>query len=310
MLIGADGTDDAGVYLLTDEIALVQTVDFFTPIVDDPFMFGQIAAANSLSDVYAMGARPITALNIIAFPEKGELGLDVLSKILQGGYAKAEEAGVSILGGHSVDDPEPKFGMAITGVVHPDKIWKKSGAHPGDAILLTKPLGTGIIATGIKKGGTGPELEKVMAQTAATLNRAAAETAMAFDVHAATDVTGFGLINHLLEIIKQSRVKAMINISALPVIDGVRLLIDNGVIPGGTRRNLEFALPYLKVDEAVSESDLILAADAQTSGGLLLTVPLEQARELCAALDEAGALASAIIGRFDESDEQVLRILP
>lgn len=308
VLMGVDVADDAGVYLLHEDLALVQTVDFFTPIVDDPYAFGQIAAANSLSDVYCMGANPITALNIIAFPEGDEPGMNVLQQILRGGFDKAAEAGVAILGGHSVDDPEPKYGMAVTGIVHPKKIWSKKGARVGDRLVLTKPLGTGILATAVKKGSPKPEWVDALIRTASTLNRAGAEAAKPFNVHAATDITGFGLVNHLYEICKPSNVGAEISFGALPVLEGVPELIEADMIPGGTRTNLNFAAGFLEVETILSEVARLIASDAQTSGGILFAVPADQVDEFTAALAERGALAHAVIGEIFETDRPVVRL--
>jgi len=310
VLIGADSVDDAGVYLLADDLALVQTLDFFTPITDDPYAFGQIAAANALSDVYAMGATPITALNIIAFPEKGDLGLDVLGAILRGGHDKCAEAGVPILGGHSIDDKEPKYGLSVTGTAHPARLWRKDGAKPGDKIILTKPLGTGILATAVKAGKASAEDERRMIETASALNRRAKETAENFDVHAATDVTGFGLANHLLDVVRQSGVSAVVSVGALPVLPGVRGFIEEKIIPGGTKNNLAHAAEHLVSDQGISDTDRLVACDAQTSGGLLLFVPAAQADELAEQLAKAGTLAHAIIGDVVAADCPTLRLVP
>ncbi len=299
VLIGVSGADDAGVYLLSDGLALVQTVDFFTPVVDDPYEFGRIAAANALSDIYAMGATPITALNIIAFPEYGDLGLDVLAEILRGGQDKCAEAGVAIIGGHSIDDKEPKYGLAITGTVDPKAMWTKGGAKPGDVLILTKPLGTGILSTAIKYGdATSAQIDSVI-QTAQTLNKDAARIAGKYGIHAATDITGFGLINHLLDICTASGVGAVVSASALPVLSGVRELIEKQVIPGGTMKNLDHAGQALITE--LPKIDQIIAADAQTSGGLLLCAPKDNARQLQRELEDFGTPASAIIGEIVES---------
>ena len=310
MLYGVNAADDAGVYLLQDDLALVQTLDFFTPIVDDPYDFGRIAAANALSDIWAMGGTPITAMNIIAFPEQGEPGLDVLTKILKGGFDTTKEAGVAILGGHSVDDKEPKYGMAVTGFVHPKKIWGKGGARPGDKIILTKPLGTGIIATAIKKGSPSQEAIDELTFVATLLNQDASEAAKKFTIHAATDITGFGFLNHALEICKASGVGMEINISQIAFMSEVFALFTQGFIPGGTKKNLDFAKDHLVVDERVTEMQLMIAADAQTSGGLLFSVPPEQAEKLSAALEESGSLIWDIVGTVVEADKPFIRLLP
>ena len=310
VLYGVNAADDAGVYLLREDLALVQTLDFFTPIVDDPYDFGRIAAANALSDIWAMGAEAITAMNIITFPEQGEPGLEVLAQILKGGFDIAQQAGVVILGGHSVDDKEPKYGMAVTGTVHPNKIWGKDGALPGDKIILTKPLGTGIIATAIKKANPSKEAVALLTKTACTLNKYAADAARKVTVHAATDVTGFGLVNHALEICRASVVGMEINISMLPVLNHVTDLIAQGHVPGGTKKNLTFAQDRLVIDDGVTQTQQIIAADAQTSGGLLLAVPSDQAKELSARLKDAGTPAWAIIGTVIESKTPVLKLHP
>lgn len=310
VILGVDDMDDAGVYLLREDLALVQTVDFFSPIVDDPYAFGQIAAANSLSDIYAMGAEPITALNIIAFPEGDDPGMDVLGRILLGGRDKCEEAGVPILGGHSVDDKEPKYGLAVTGIIHPDDLWSKSGARPGDKLILTKPLGTGILATAIKKGAASPDQIKAVIETASGLNKSAAEAGRKFSVHAATDVTGFGLVNHLLDICKMSKVGARINYHALPVLDGVLEFIRQDVVPGGSRRNRNHAGLKFIVNPALSDSEALVACDAQTSGGILFAVSAEQAEDFVAALIETKSLAHAVIGEITDSPEPVVRLEP
>jgi selenide, water dikinase len=284
-------------------------VDFFTPIVDDPYAFGLIAAANALSDVYSMGAKPITALNIIAFPDGDEPGMDVLSEILRGGYDKCEEAGVVILGGHSVDDKEPKYGLAVTGTVHPDRFWTIKGAQPGDKLVLTKPLGTGILSTAIKGGKANPEQIELLIQTASALNKSAAEAAASFDIHAATDVTGFGTANHLLDLCKASDVGAEVSISALPLLSGVRELVEAKVLPGGTKRNLQHARPDLDLGPEVTETDALIFADAQTSGGLLFAVPEEQAESLRKALIDCGTLAAAIIGQITPSEAGKIRLV-
>jgi selenide,water dikinase len=298
ILVGTGMPDDAGVYRLTDEIALVQTVDFFTPIVDDPGDFGRIAAANSLSDVYAMGATPITALAVACFPQQ-TLPLSVLAEILTGGIEKAEEAGCKIIGGHTIDDKEPKYGLAVTGIVHPDRIWASAGARAGDALVLTKPLGTGILATGIKQKKVAPELIAEAVRSMATLNRGAAEAALGLPpgaVHAVTDVTGFGLTGHLGEMMRFSRTTAQVRLSALPVLPGVMEKIAEGVVPGGTRRNLAYAAPRLRFDQSITEDERILTADAQTSGGLLIALDAAFVDDLVAALIEAQTPAAAIIG--------------
>ncbi len=307
LLVGSDTLDDAAVYRVSPEIALVQTVDFFTPVVDDPFDFGRIAAANALSDIYAMGARPLTALNIVCFPS-GVLPLEVLGRILQGGADTAAKAGATIVGGHTIDDPEPKYGMACTGLLRPGEQLTNAGAHPGDALVLTKPLGTGVIATAIKRG-TAPE-SAVAAATAcmAALNREAAVVARAQGAHAVTDVTGFGLLGHLSELCRASGVTATIWYDRLPFLKGAMELAREGIVPGGTTRNLEHVRPWTTFAAALEPWQLLLAADAQTSGGLVLAVPPESLAGTVTALEQSGAQAAAVIGRVEESGETLVRL--
>ena len=290
--------DDAGVYLLTPDLALVQTVDFFTPIVDDPEGFGLIAAANSISDIWAMGATPLTALNVVGFPKAGPPGLDVLARILAGGYRKAAEAGVTILGGHTVDDREPKYGLAVTGVAHPDQLFRQDAARPGDVLVLTKPLGVGVLATALKNGRAPEGTEPRLIDTCAHLNGPAARVARAHGVRAVTDVTGFGLVLHAFNLARASDVVFELDASALPVLPGAWEAIAAGLVPGGTKSNRLHALgTCLRVRGGVSEAQALLACDAQTSGGLLLVVPEPQVAGLVADLRAAGTPAAAIIGR-------------
>ena len=285
LLLGIGTDDDAAIYRLTDEIALVQTVDVFTPIVDDPFTFGAIAAANALSDVYAKGGRPLLALNVAGFPRR--LPLDILAEILRGGAEKAHEAGVMIVGGHTIDDPEPKYGLAVTGLVHPERFVTNAGARPGDVLYLTKPLGIGVITTGIKQDKTPPAVASAAIRVMSTLNRAASEAMLEVGVHAATDVTGFGLLGHLHELAAASGVGARISARAVPVLNGASALAAGGAIAGGTARNLEWLADKVRWAPAIDETLRILLADAQTSGGLLIAVT--EAR--------AGALERALRGR-------------
>ncbi len=300
---------DAGVYLLRDDLALVQTVDFFTPIVNDPESFGRIAAANSLSDIYAMGATPLTALNVVGFPQRGPLGMAVLTEILRGGYAKADEAGVAIIGGHTIDDAEPKYGLAVTGVVHPRDLWTKRGARPGDRLVLTKALGTGLLATALKAEMGPPDAERAIIDSCARLNDRAARAARRVGVYAVTDVTGFGLALHTLEILEASGVGGELWLDALPLLPGARECLALGLVPGGTHANRDHALPRLRVDAALSGDDVLLANDAQTSGGLLFAVAPEKVDVLLAALAEEGVPVRAVIGRVTE-EANVLRLRP
>jgi selenide,water dikinase len=280
VLVAADTADDAGVVQLTAELAIVQTVDFFTPIVDDPYAFGRIAATNALSDIYAMGARPVSALNLVAYPLE-TLGPDVLREILRGGADAAAAAGVAVVGGHSIDDPEPKYGMAVTGVVAPDAVLTNAGGRPGDLLVLTKPLGAGAVATAIKRGLAGEALVERAIAVMTTLNDRAAEQARAADAHALTDVTGFGLLGHVHELAAASGVAAEIHADAVPAIDGVlELLETDAALAGGSRRNRADAETFTTWADGVPEARRRLACDAMTSGGLLAAVPAERAAEI------------------------------
>jgi selenide,water dikinase len=279
------------VYRVSDELALVQTVDFFTPIVDDPYLYGAIAAANSLSDVYAMGGKPAFALNIVGFPRKRDgVPLSVLGDILRGGAEKAREAGIAIVGGHSIDDAEPKYGLCVTGYVHPQRIWRNVGAKAGDRLLLTKPIGSGIITTALRAGKAPEEVGGPAIAAMALLNRAAAEAAQALDVHACTDITGFGLLGHLREMLGIGDVGAQLKCEAVPLLPGVREFAEQGFAPGGARRNLEFVMPHLQNAAHLSDTALLILADPQTSGGLLFALSPDQAGALTSALHDAGTI--------------------
>jgi selenide,water dikinase len=298
VLVGLDRPDDACVYLLNPDQALVATVDYFTPIVDDPYAFGQIAAANALSDVYAMGATPLFALSLVGFP-KDKLPFETLGQILRGGSDKAAEAGICIIGGHSIDDPEPKYGLSVTGIIDPKRIVAKTGARPGDALYLTKPLGIGIISTGIKRGVVAPATIDRAIALMATLNRAAAEAVASVGATAGTDVTGFGLLGHLDEMVRPSGVGARIHLDQVPILDEARDLVARDVCPGGTRRNRQHLLDNDRVDFTdLTESEQLLICDAQTSGGLLVAVAPENAAALESALRAAGAPAAARVGEI------------
>jgi selenide,water dikinase len=270
-----------------------------TPIVDNPYQFGQIAAANALSDVYAMGGRPITGLNIVGFP-RGELPLSVLAEILRGGSDKFAEAGAMIVGGHTIDDREPKYGLAVTGLVDPERIWRNSTGRAGDRLVLTKPLGTGVIATAIKREAGSPQLVDFAIRSMASLNQAAAAAAAAIGVHAVTDVTGFGLLGHLHELAAASGVAAWIDGGSVPAFPGVWELVAADVVPGGTRRNLDHASMFTSFEAGVSESLRLVLADAQTSGGLLIAVEPNRATALASALVRSGVAAAAEIGQLRE----------
>jgi selenide,water dikinase len=274
LLVGHELSDDAGVYRISDELAIVTTVDFFTPIVDDPYDFGRVAATNALSDVYAMGARPLTALNLVAWSLE-QLGGESLREILRGGADVAAAAGVAIAGGHSIDDREPKYGMAVTGVVHPDRLVRNSTARPGDALFLTKPVGGGVVATAAKRGLAPGGLVAAAVEVMTTLNRDAAEEALAAGASAMTDVTGFGLLGHLHELALASGVAAAIDAGAVPAIDGVLDLLrgEEPPLAGGSRRNREWVEPWVDWDDAVADELRWLLCDAMTSGGLLVAGP-------------------------------------
>ncbi len=293
VVVGYDGADDAAAVRLDDGKILVQSVDFFTPVVDDPYLFGQIAAANALSDIYAMGAKPLFALNIVGFPIH-DLPKDMLSAILQGGADKASEAGIPIVGGHSIDDKEPKYGMVVTGEVREDSIWKNSTALPRDVLLLTKPLGTGIISTAVKNNKTNDQVAQQAAQSMATLNKHAADVLSSLTVNAVTDVTGFGLLGHLKEMCEASSVSSKIYFSKLPFFDGIKPLAESGVVPGGTKRNLEFVQPFVSFGEFISQTDQWITADAQTSGGLLVSLPQSDAEAFLNQFDGHGAIIGEI----------------
>ena len=292
--MGFATNDDAAVYRLTPGLAVVETVDFFPPVVDDPFQFGAIAAANALSDIYAMGARPLFALNLVGFPS--ELPLSILEKILAGGQSKADEAGIPILGGHSVQDPEPKYGMAVTGVVHPKKVLTNAGAKPGDVLILTKPLGSGIGSTAIKRGVASKALVKRVVAVMSTLNRAAGEVFASgkFKVNALTDVTGFGLLGHLLEMMTGAKAKALLALERIPIIQDVPALAAQGVVPGGTKSNLTHVGERVRFPEGLPDDIRWVLADAQTNGGLLASVPARDARKALVALEKAGVDAALI----------------
>jgi selenide,water dikinase len=302
LLVGSDTLDDAAVYKLTDDIALVQTVDFFTPVVDDPYDFGRIAAANAFSDIYAMGGRPLTALNIVCFPS-GVLPLESLASILQGGAETARLAGATIVGGHTIDDPEPKYGLAVTGVLEPGQQMTNAAARPGDVLILTKPLGTGVISTAIKQGSAEDEAVAAAIVSMATLNREGAAVARAYNAHALTDITGFGLLGHLGELCRASGVAAEVWYDRLPLLSQAEMLAKQGVVPGGTRRNLEYVEPWTVFDPRLEPWQSLLCADAQTSGGLVLAVPPESAPGAVDALAAAHTPAAAVIGRVLTTEE-------
>ena len=294
VLVGFDTADDAGVYKISATQALVQTVDFFTPIVDDPYTFGQVAATNPLSDVYAMGGRPLSALAIVCFPEKGDL--DILQQILAGGLSKMMEAGCVVIGGHSVRDPEIKFGYAVTGTIHPEHVWTNSGAHAGDALILTKGLGTGVISTAIKRGEARQQWIDAAVKSMTTLNAKAAQIAAdgKFAVHAATDITGFGLIGHAREMAAGSGVSLKIEAAKVPLLDGALDCVRAGFVPGGLNNNRDFAECMVGYEAHIPEEVRTILYDPQTAGGLLLSVAQPDAAALLAALQNASVPAVEI----------------
>ena len=302
VLIGFDTADDAGVYRLSDDLALVQTVDFFTPIVDDPFTFGAIAAANSLSDVYAMGGKPVSALSIVAFPGNGDM--QILADIMRGGLEKMREEGCAVLGGHSVNDPEIKFGYAVTGTIHPDRIKANSGARPGDALIFTKRLGTGVIGTALKRGIASEESVQAATASMLELNRAACETMLRFDVHGCTDVTGFGFLGHAREMALASGVTLEIQAQNVPLLPGAMVAVQAGAIPGGLKNNRDFVSCAVEIGDDIDPAALELLYDPQTSGGLLIAVSDPDA----AALLDALPLANRV-GRVTARDNKPLRLL-
>jgi len=302
ILVGTETRDDAAVYRLDDHTAIVQTVDFFTPIVDDPYHFGAIAAANAFSDIYAMGGNPLFALNIVGFPSK-RLPMEILKRILQGAQDKAKEAGVSIIGGHTVDDMEPKYGMAVTGVINPKRILTNSNAQPDDAIILTKPIGVGIITTAIKRGLANEKTTNHAITIMSTLNRQAAEVLKQFPVNACTDVTGFGLLGHLKEMSQASRVNAVVSLNSIPSIDEAWEFATGNVVPGGTLNNMDYVSDTVEWDEDISRTARIILCDSQTSGGLLIAIPSKYTNDLLRELHSKGIPDAACIGSFTEEGE-------
>lgn len=307
VMVGLDRADDAGVYKVSEDLALIQTVDFFTPIVDDPYWFGQIAAANALSDVYAMGGTPKTAMNLVAFPVK-QMELSVLRQIIQGGIDKLVEAEVVLLGGHSIEDKELKYGLSVTGFVHPQKVLIKGNLNSGDRLVLTKPLGTGIINTAVKAAMASPELTDRVTRLMAALNRNAAEIMSRFDVLACTDVTGFGLLGHLAEMVFKSGRSVRLFSKEVPVIPEALDFAAMGLIPAGAYKNREFRESMVLFDKTVSRTLQDVLFDPQTSGGLLMSVKASQAASLVAALKDAGIEAAAEIGEVVDGPEGKIRV--
>jgi len=307
VLVGTETSDDATVFKLTEDLAIVQTLDFFTPIVDDPYDFGAIAAANALSDIYAMGAKPLFALNIVGFPED-TLPLSILEKILKGAEDKATEAGIGILGGHTIEDPEPKYGMVVTGSIQPDKVLTNTGAQPGDVLILTKPLGTGILSTAIKRGLIDESLRSEVTALMAALNKTPAEQMLKYEVHACTDVTGFGLLGHLREMSMGSACDVHVYFDKLPFLREVINLAAAGIIPGGTYNNLDFVRQDVDFG-TLTRTDQLLLSDAQTSGGLLVAMKASDANNYLADLHNNGFSAASVIGEFTGKGTGKIKIL-
>ena len=307
LIVGVETADDAAVYRVSDEVALIQTVDFFPPMVDDPYTFGQIAAANALSDVYAMGGEPRLALNVVAFPNC--LGAEVLGEILAGGASKVQEAGAVLAGGHSINDEEPKYGLCVSGFVHPDRIWKNGGAQAGDVLLLTKPLGVGLINTAVKAGMASAEAEKKAVESMSCLNKMAMEVLREAEVHSCTDVTGFGLTGHALETARASKASLVIETKKLEVLPDALFYASMGLVPEGTYRNKEFNKKDVRIEEQVDEALEDLVFDPQTSGGLLVSLPGRDAEMVLRKLEQAGyPLKAGIVGFVTDLQDKYLLI--
>lgn len=297
LLVGIETADDAAVYRMSDEIAMINTVDFITPPVDDPYWFGQISAANSISDVYSMGGKPLTALNVVMFPSK-QLDMGILKDILRGGYDKVVEAGACLVGGHTVDDEEPKYGLCVNGIVHPEKVITNAGSRPGDALILTKPLGSGVLFNAVRSGKMSfKEIEKEVLPTLAALNDIAMETALGFDLHACTDITGFGILGHLLEVAHGSDARVLLNYKDLPFYSGALEMYQKGETTGSNKPNREMVAKHiLDMQAALSSAEEELLYDPQTSGGLLLSLPKSQADEMLLILQQKGVREATCIG--------------
>jgi selenide, water dikinase len=307
--VGRETSDDAGVYKIRDDLALIQTLDFFTPIVNDPYRFGQIAAVNALSDVYAMGGRPLTAMNIVGFPKKS-MDKSILKEILRGGLEKIHEAGALLVGGHSIDDTELKYGLSVTGIVHPDRVMTNGGARPGDRLVLTKPLGTGIIATALKGKFASREAEEAMIAVMVALNRKGAEAMEETGARACTDITGFGLLGHALEMAVSSRCGMTIRAGRVPVIPFAREYAEMGLVPAGTYANRNFCQKSLAVDPGVPAPLLDILADAQTSGGLLIAVAEGRVEDLLGRLRSKEVAEAAAIGEITSGPPGTIRVIP
>jgi selenide,water dikinase len=307
VLVGSATADDAAVYRLDDERALVLTTDFFTPIVDDPYDFGAVAAANALSDVYAMGGRPLAALNLVGFPE-ADLDAAVLGEILRGGAEKAREAGIDVVGGHTIKTDEPIYGLAVTGMVHPARIATNAGGRPGDALVLTKPLGLGIITTAAKQDRDAAGAIRDAIRIMATLNRGAGEAMATVAAHACTDVTGFGLLGHLRNVTAASGCSAVVRLASVPVLEAAWAYVRDGIAPGGTHANWRFLQDWTSYDPAVDTASQLVLCDAQTSGGLLVAVAPDDAARLCDELTKRGAPCAAVVGRLESGPAGRMRV--
>jgi selenide,water dikinase len=308
MLVGVDTSDDAGVYRLRPDLAIVNTVDFFTPIVDDPYIFGQIAAANSLSDVYAMGGEPKTAMNIVCFPQ-GKMDIAILGEILTGGADKVKESGAVIVGGHSIIDEEIKYGMAITGVIHPEKIFRNVGVQEGDALILTKPLGTGIVTTALKKGKASAQSVDAAVRAMTALNAAASTVSRRYAVHACSDVTGFGIMGHAVEMASGSGVTLVIESAKLPLLEDAAHLAEKGYVTGGCKRNQAWLKDKIEIDKKVAEGRVQVAIDPQTSGGLLIALAKRHAADLVQELHAAGVTDAAEVGYATSLQRCAVRLI-
>jgi selenide,water dikinase len=308
LIAGMERAEDAGIYKLTEDLAIVQTVDFFTPIVDDPYDFGQIAVANALSDVYAMGGKPLTALNVVCFP-KDTLDFSILRKVLEGGLDKMHEAGVILLGGHTVDDPELKYGLAVTGVIHPAKVVHNHGAQAGDVLILTKPIGTGIISTAIKRGVASKSAIATIVKSMTTLNRTASEAMLEVGVNACKDITGFGLLGHACEMIEGMNVGMEIDAAAVPLFPEAKEYYEKGMVAGGLTRNRDYRKNMVEMDAKLPDYLRDILFDPQTSGGLLIAVPKAKAPRLLEKLHQQGIKEAAIIGKVVGEHKGRIRVV-
>lgn len=309
LIVGLEHAEDAGVYRLRDDLAIVQTIDFFTPIVDDPFVFGQIAVANALSDVYAMGGKPLTAMNVVCFPI-GKIDISVLRDILRGGLDKMREAGVLLVGGHSVDDPELKYGISVTGVIHPDRVLLNRGVKAGDKLILTKALGTGIASTALKRGMVDDALSAISIKSMTQLNRKAAELMLEVGgIHAVTDITGFGFLGHAGEMMEESSLEMTIHALQVPIFPGIKELVEKGIVPGGLQRNKQFRLPMINVDDGCPSWLFDVLFDPQTAGGLLISLAATEADNLLTGMHRAGLTDAAIVGEVINGAQRGISIL-